>query len=74
MNNLNIKYQLPSGEWHILPLNSQQIIEALIEKAGEGVLPILVTCIEITSNIESGKVVRTTLLNNIKFDAVSEII
>ena len=71
--NLNIKYQLPSGEWHKLELEPQQIIEALIDKGADGVLPMLVTTLEISSISKSGEMVKTTLLNQNEFKALTEI-
>jgi hypothetical protein len=73
MNNLNIKYQLPSGEWHELSLDSQKIIEALIEKGTDGVMPFLVTTVELSTRSQCGKSVKITLLNNSEFNALTEI-
>ena len=70
---MEIKYQLPSGEWHQIDLSEQDIIEALIEKGADGVLPMLVTTLEILNSSTCGKQVKTTLLNNSEFKAVTEI-
>lgn len=73
MENLDIKFQLPSGEYKSLPLSGQEIIEALVEKGAEGVLPMLVTNIEITSTSRCGKKVTTTILNQNEIGALTEI-
>jgi hypothetical protein len=73
MDNLNIKYQLPSGEWHELELDSVQLVEALVEKGADGVLPMLVTTLKISSKSQCGKTVKTTLLNKAEFGALTEI-
>lgn len=71
--NLGIKYQLPSGEWHKLELKPQQLIEALIGKGADGVLPMLVTTLELSSTSKCGKTVKTTLINQSDFRALTEI-
>ena len=70
---MEIKYQLPSGEWHLLELQEQDIIEALVEKGADGVLPMLVTTLEISNKSTCGKSVKTTLLNQSEFKALTEI-
>ena len=70
---MEIKYQLPSGEWHQMELNEQEIIEALVEKGADGVLPMLVTTLEIKNSSTCGKHVKTTLLNSSEFKALTEI-
>lgn len=73
MNNLNFKYQLPSGEWLELSLDNQKIIEALMEKEADGIIPSLVTAVELSTRSQCGKSVKITLLNNSEFDALTEI-
>ena len=73
MDNLSITYQLPSGENHELELSQTEIIEALIEKGADGVLPMLVTNIELSSKSQCGKSVKTTILNHGEFAALVEI-
>ena len=71
--NMKLKYQLPSGEWHSLELSNQEIIEALVEKGVDGMLPMLVTTLEITNQSSCKKNVKTTLLNAEGFEALTEI-
>lgn len=73
MDNYDIKFQLPSGEWQELHLTSQQLIEALIEKGTDNILPILVTAIEFSSKSQCGKTIKSTILNHNGHKTLTEI-
>ena len=55
MDNLKIKYQLPSGEWKIVNASAKHFIESIIEKFEDSVFPELVTCMAIETKSQCGK-------------------
>jgi hypothetical protein len=73
MDNLKIKYQLPSGEWKIINTSAKHFIESIIEKFEGSVFPEVVTCMALETKSQCGKDIEILIPANDEVAILTEI-